>query len=380
MKNRATFGTWAIFCIFFFCADVCAAEMPLKISVLRVVNLYQEQLAEAHTTAVGDRIETAIDQVWDTIQPQGKSLAAISLPMPGAAFDQVARLIRENDLSSRYYEIRMTADRRDSAPSDGPPAKIAPPERNRTQIPMEPPSADTFSKGKTYMMTIGKPGYRSDNIDFWVANSDRGRPMLMFAKDWIYLEPGNYQRTGFIIETQNFLLAPNDENQLRERIGRELESRHHELIWLQQYRSMAEVLNCLRQRPPINPVAQMDIRASQIYCAEEKFNYLIRVASAAEEGSGTLKLDSTSRYLGHQQGKQWFRWKVFVDTSDASLGRIDSVTYYLHPTFNPNTVTVRNPTSAFALESSGWGTFQIRALVRFKDGNQTTLVHRLRFD
>ena len=65
-----------------------------------------------------------------------------------------------------------------------------------------------------------------------------------------------------------------------------------------------------------------------------------------------------------------YRWQVFVDDKETILDKIDSVTYVLHPTF-PNPVReVSDRKSKFALETTGWGSFDIRIMIRYKDGKE----------
>ncbi len=58
---------------------------------------------------------------------------------------------------------------------------------------------------------------------------------------------------------------------------------------------------------------------------------------------------------------------VWVEPYDAS-SNIRSVTYYLHPTFQPAVVT-RYPTDNFRLDFATWGSFELGALVTFNDGS-----------
>ncbi len=70
-----------------------------------------------------------------------------------------------------------------------------------------------------------------------------------------------------------------------------------------------------------------------------------------------------------RKGYQHYDWKVFVNADPETLAKIDSVTYFLHPTF-PNPVrTVSDASTGFALETKGWGEFEIGAKIQFKDGS-----------
>jgi hypothetical protein len=52
----------------------------------------------------------------------------------------------------------------------------------------------------------------------------------------------------------------------------------------------------------------------------------------------------------------------------SSLALIESVTYYLHPTFDPSVVTKSSVDDNFALDFTAWGQFELRAKVYFRDG------------
>jgi len=68
-------------------------------------------------------------------------------------------------------------------------------------------------------------------------------------------------------------------------------------------------------------------------------------------------------------GERW-DWSVFVLADNAVLSRIKCVSYVLHPTFTPQTRTICDPGSKaqpFALETNGWGTFELGVNVFFRD-------------
>jgi transcription initiation factor IIF auxiliary subunit len=92
----------------------------------------------------------------------------------------------------------------------------------------------------------------------------------------------------------------------------------------------------------------------------------------------SLSVDNVSR----QVKSGWWEWEVFVKGPESLLSQIKCVEYTLHPTF-PNPVqrvcTRGTGPRAFALKSSGWGTFQIRVKVLMKNGNTVDLKHDLSF-
>jgi len=64
----------------------------------------------------------------------------------------------------------------------------------------------------------------------------------------------------------------------------------------------------------------------------------------------------------------WYRWRVFVAEAPPVLDRIEYVEYVLHPTFVNPSRRVADRATAFALESEGWGGFEIYGTVHFRDG------------
>ena len=86
-----------------------------------------------------------------------------------------------------------------------------------------------------------------------------------------------------------------------------------------------------------------------------------------------LSIQQTQTYVGHDRWK----WAVCLAGTPAELDQIDHVMYILHPTFHNPVRDVADRSSNFRLESSGWGTFTIRAKAIFKDGREEVLQHDL---
>ncbi|NMO21650.1 hypothetical protein HPC49_49560 [Pyxidicoccus fallax] len=102
------------------------------------------------------------------------------------------------------------------------------------------------------------------------------------------------------------------------------------------------------------------------------------LTSPPADAAAGLSTRNTARYLGNDQ----WEWTVFLEGSDDTLDRIESVEYLLHPTFSPRKRQSRDredPRGPFALSARGWGTFDIPVTVNFKDGSRTTLMHALSF-
>jgi YEATS family len=66
--------------------------------------------------------------------------------------------------------------------------------------------------------------------------------------------------------------------------------------------------------------------------------------------------------------------KIWINASDNVLAKIESVKYFLHPTFVPNNVTISTPENRFAITFTHWGKFDLGARVYFNDGSITNLV------
>jgi len=93
-------------------------------------------------------------------------------------------------------------------------------------------------------------------------------------------------------------------------------------------------------------------------------------------------LPITTGNVATEVRKGWWNWTVFVQGPDDVLDQIQCVEYTLHPTFpNPVREVCDRGTGprAFALSTTGWGTFQLQIRVFFKDGRVQELTHYLKF-
>ena len=92
-----------------------------------------------------------------------------------------------------------------------------------------------------------------------------------------------------------------------------------------------------------------------------------------------IHLENYAKKVGRRGESDWYEWEIFVNENDQTLDRIDHVEYLLHPTFpNPRRV-VYDRASKFALRTSGWGVFTVKARITFKDGTQEEASHYLDF-
>jgi transcription initiation factor IIF auxiliary subunit len=94
-----------------------------------------------------------------------------------------------------------------------------------------------------------------------------------------------------------------------------------------------------------------------------------------------LKLTNTSVPLESKDGYTYYNWTAYIEGSEGSTSQISKVRYILHPTFKKNTIDItEGSTYGFPFSAIGWGTFEIKAIVYFKNGTQETLTHHLVFD
>lgn len=73
-----------------------------------------------------------------------------------------------------------------------------------------------------------------------------------------------------------------------------------------------------------------------------------------------------------------WRWSVWLDAPDEELDTVKDVLWKLHPSFSPPEVQVSTRKTAFRLNSSGWGEFEIQADIHLLNGETVSLRHRLR--
>jgi hypothetical protein len=69
----------------------------------------------------------------------------------------------------------------------------------------------------------------------------------------------------------------------------------------------------------------------------------------------------------NQIAKEWWKWAVWIEGSKKELSTVESVTYFLHPTFAQPKQVLKNRAEKFRFEEEGWGEFAIRARVDYLD-------------
>ena len=101
--------------------------------------------------------------------------------------------------------------------------------------------------------------------------------------------------------------------------------------------------------------------------------------SGAETGSAAANINLKHRTEYWKIGKDGRpRHRIFVslDASDEVLQTISKVTYTLHPTFQNPIREVVDARNNFELRTNGWGEFEIKASVEFKDSSQGLYLSR----
>jgi hypothetical protein len=91
--------------------------------------------------------------------------------------------------------------------------------------------------------------------------------------------------------------------------------------------------------------------------------------SAFAQNHANIKFSNYAKINKIIRNKKYYRWKVFMEGPAEELSKISEVQYLLHPSF-PNPLQIKKDSiKKFALEDSGWGTFQIGITVKFKDNS-----------
>ena len=97
----------------------------------------------------------------------------------------------------------------------------------------------------------------------------------------------------------------------------------------------------------------------------------------------SLALKNTSQYVAKEGGTDWWNWTAYIECSPPdSPDDIAYVEYHLHPTFRNPIRRINQREGGFPLETSGWGVFELRAKVVFKDKRRQPVIlsHFLEFE
>jgi transcription initiation factor IIF auxiliary subunit len=75
--------------------------------------------------------------------------------------------------------------------------------------------------------------------------------------------------------------------------------------------------------------------------------------------------------------RDYWKWSVWLEGPSNELDEVDHVMYVLHSTYIKPVREIHDRASNFRLDTSGWGTFTIRAKVVSKAGREEWLKHDL---
>jgi len=180
----------------------------------------------------------------------------------------------------------------------------------------------------------------------WAAVRGGGARRLLRRDDWVRHEVGTALRRGVLVLPVLIDEAP----VLRRRdLPREL----HPLAFTQAVRasdfSMSDLVRQLATR----------IRRAGIH----------------------LRTRQRSKYVGDDRSdpnEDWYEWSVWLDGPKRQLDQVQEVTYHLHRSFEEGREWATcDRGSGFRLEREGYGGFEIRLAVEFRDGRRVTMYHDL---
>lgn len=118
--------------------------------------------------------------------------------------------------------------------------------------------------------------------------------------------------------------------------------------------------------PDTTLAAQLEARYPVTYAerkVEEEVERGMRTGAGGAEGVMILIGNRHRMERGTEDANQ-HDWTFFVRLSRPEL--IDKIEVYLHPTFRPPSVTLRQP--PFEVRRLGWGTFELQATIWLKEG------------
>lgn len=77
------------------------------------------------------------------------------------------------------------------------------------------------------------------------------------------------------------------------------------------------------------------------------------------------------------RGSDYWDWSAWIDAPPAALSEIESVTWLLHPSFSPPRIESRSKKTGFRVDTSGWGTFLLKAELHKKQGSPKVISRML---
>ncbi|HUK42127.1 MAG TPA: pYEATS domain-containing protein [Candidatus Acidoferrales bacterium] len=87
----------------------------------------------------------------------------------------------------------------------------------------------------------------------------------------------------------------------------------------------------------------------------------------------SYQIAQSEKYVGNN----YWSWSAWIEASHDELDQLDYVTWILHPTFSPSRIENRSRETNFRLDTSGWGTFMLRAQLHFKNKPDSQIVNRM---
>lgn len=77
------------------------------------------------------------------------------------------------------------------------------------------------------------------------------------------------------------------------------------------------------------------------------------------------------------KGREYYSLRIWIDADSPDvLEKIESVTYFLHPTFAEPIRVIADPSGGFLLTTQAWGQFFLSASVKFHDASEPVLIER----
>lgn len=109
------------------------------------------------------------------------------------------------------------------------------------------------------------------------------------------------------------------------------------------------IIDIVSIAPDIQPQSK-EIKGRDVYAKNPNF----------KQENNTIQAQNYVVSLGQQsepspKGTNKFLTNIWLATTNDTLYKIENVTYYLHPTFKPNTVTIHTRENNFGLSFTNWG-------------------------
>lgn len=121
----------------------------------------------------------------------------------------------------------------------------------------------------------------------------------------------------------------------------------------------------------------------EIETALERYSRDELISSAERSWRGLPESEITigqSSWRYKERPQERYRWSLFVDEPKEVLQSIRSVKYILHRTFPVPVRVVVNRATRFKLESEGYGPFEVRIIITFRNGQKAGATHYLQLE